>query len=433
MLQNPAAPVATPPVEEPVLTGHPLQIQSWSELESHLARPGKREAYRKFLVDFGIDPDADAVRGLDARPTLLFAEQPGCWFTPRDMIRARLLERLVQRARFDAERSGPRTLAHDRFTAVGDKGVFLDFALHPALGPVQLVGSQYLKKFEHRTYASLKLASHSYKRLRAILDYSLRMIEAASISPQRFVKITTEIFNEGPLLGSRDVLPLSNDPADLLAIGEDVARCRLDPAFQTLWPARARLRNGIAWDAYWNQVNAEFLEQAVEPLEPLLGRFVLAVSDPVRLGRRLHEESGLDPDEPVSVAGTVSDDDVFRNIHFDPRDESFFVLRRDGARRQTTWDEVRSASEFGARPSGVLEYLLFAAFGSYLLVDPGDGVHPFHETACAIHQRYTGAGFPWVTFPVSGPMAGAGNCFLEIFRPGFAEITVDILSGFLDR
>lgn len=421
------------PAAGPTLAGSPVQIRCWSELRAHLGATEKRAAYRRFLAELGIDAMDSAVRGLVDRPSLLFAEQPGCWFTPRDLVRARLLERLIQRGRFDPELSGIRTLAHDRFTAIGDKGVFLDFALHPRLGVARLVGSQFLKKYEHRTYASLRLTSHSYLRIRAIWDFALRMMEAAAESPARFTEVATTIFDAGPLQGARDVLPDSNDPAQLYEIGAELARCRLEPAFQALWPARAQLSKGIAWDAYWNRLNAEFLAQPIEPLEPLLGRYLLAVTDPVKLGRRLHEECELERDEPVSIAGIVSDDDVFRNVQFDPVTEEYFLVRRDGNRRAVTWGEVRSVCGFGGRPAGVLEYLLFASFGSYLLVDPADGMQPFHETVHRIHQRRIGLGFPWITFEVSGPIAGDANCFLEIFRPGFAETTVGILSRFLDR
>lgn len=412
------------------LVGSPLQLRSWSELREHLDHGAKRDGYRRFLRDFGVDPDDSAVRGLIDRPSLLFAEQPGCWYTPRDLVRARLLERLIERGRFDPELSGVRTLAHDRFTGIGDKSVFLDFALHPRLGPARVVGSQYLKKYEHRTYASLRLASHSHSRLRAIWDFSLRLIEAAAQSPKRFVTVAGEIFDAGPMQGARDLLPESNDPVALLEIGEDLARCRLEPAFHALWPARARLAKGIAWDVYWNAVNSEFLSQPIAGLEPLLGRYLLAVRDPVKLARSLHEASGLAADEPVSIASIVSDDDVARIVLFDPMTEGFFLLRRDGARRDVVWDELRSAAGFGARPSGMLEYLFFAAFGSYLLVDAADGIQPFHETVCRIHREYTGLGFPWVTFGVEGELAGNGNCFVEIYRPGFAEATVGILSDF---
>jgi hypothetical protein len=427
------APADLGPVTAPSSPGIARKMHRWSELAAHREASGKSQAYRRFLVDFGFDPDDSPVRGLVDRPSLLFAEQPGCWYTPRDLVRAHLLERLIQRGRFDPELSGIRTLSHDRFTAIGEKGVFLDFALHPRLGVARLVGSQFLKKYEHRTYSSLRLTSHSYLRIRAIWDFALRMLEAASESPTRFAEVATAIFDAGPLPGARDILPSSNDPAELVEIGAELERCRLEPAFQALWPARSLLSKGIAWDEYWNRLNSEFLSQPIEPLEPLLGRYLLAVTDPVKLGRRLHEESGLERDEPVSIAGIVSDDDVFRSVQFDPVEEEYFVLRRDGCRRQVSWDEIRSACGFGGRPSGVLEYLLFAAFGSYLLVDPGDSVQPFHETIGRIHRRYTGLDFPWMTFEIAGPIADDANCFLEIYRPGFAETTVGILSRFLDR
>ncbi len=412
-----------------------LQIQNWSELAAHLEATGKREAYRKFLFGLGVDPDAPEVRGLGDRPALLFAEQPGCWFTARDVVRARLLERLIDRGGFDAELSGVRTLAHDRFTADGDKSVFLDFRLHPRLGPARLVGSQFIKKYDHRTYASLNISSSTLQRIKAIWDYSLQMIEAASISPQRFEQVVRGIFDASPVKGARDVLPEGHDSASLLAIGEDLAHCRLEPAFQALWPARSALHRDIAWPAYWDAVNSEFLGMGIESLSTLLGRFLLAVQDPVKLARRMHEEGDGAPDEPVSVAGIVSDDDVFRTVYFDPVHEHFFLTRRDGSLRVLAWDEIRAAATDGrgARPSGVLEYLLLAAFGFYLLVDCGDSVQPFHEAACAAHRRATGLGFPWVTFSVRGPLAEDGNSFIDVFRPGFVELAVNVIGDFLDH
>jgi hypothetical protein len=424
-----------PDAEHPKTAPDALQISSWSGLAAHLAAPGKRDAYRKLLREFGIDPDAGEVRNLGERPVILFAEQPGCWLTPRDVVRARLLERLIQRGDFDRELSGVRTLEHDRFTANGDKGIFLDFHLHRDLGPARLVGSQFVKKFEHRTYASLKIAAMSYQRVRAIWDYSLQMIESASASPARFVQVTAELLAGSPVKGARDVLPESNDPERLLALGEDLARLRLEPAFKALWPARAALVKDVAWHHYWNGVNSELLGLPIESLSPLLGRFLLAVRDPVKLARRLHEESGAAPGEPVSVAGLVTDDDVFRMVLFDPDRESFFALRRDGTRRTFPWEELRACAgdELGARPSGILEYLLLAAFGFYLLVDCADGVQPFHRAVCEIHERCTGLGYPWITFEVHGALAPEENRFLDLFHPGFPELAVDVLSGFLDR
>ncbi len=415
--------------------GQELRLRCWSELEGHLATVEKRAHYRKLLAKLGVDPDAAEVRGLGDRQAVLLAEQPGSWLTPRDLIRARLLERIVERGKLDAQLSGARSLEQDRFTGVGEKGVLLDFQLHRQLGPVRMLGSHYVKHYEHRTYASLPIGAKSYVRMRTIWDYSLQMIEAAAVSPRHFVDVLKLIFDAGPLKGARDILPGNNDPSELLAVGEDLAQCRLEPAFKALWPARANLVRDIRWDVYWNQLDSEFLGMPVTSLSPLLARFLLAVVDPVRLGRRLQEEIGAAPDEPVPVAGLAAEDDTFRTVQFDPRRESFFFLGRKGARTDVSWDALRRSAEQNgsARPSGVPEYLLLAAFGFYLLVDCGDSVQPFHESVCAIHARHMGIRYPWITFDVHESLGPGHACFTDVFRPGFVELTVDAMSGFLER
>jgi len=427
-------PLHSPAILAREVVPHPLQIASWSELSTHVEGSPWAERYRSFFDDFGVDATAPEVRGFGARPAILFAEQPGCWLTPRDLVRARLLERIVERGHFDPALSGARSLADDRFTGDGEKGIFLEFHLHEGLGPVRLLGSRFLKRYEHRTYASLRLTAMSYKRIQAIWDYSLQMIEAAAISPQRFAEVVGSIFDGSPVKGARDVLPESNDPQLLLAIGEGLAGYRLEPAFKALWPARAVLVRNIHWDAYWNRLNSEFLSLPVESLSPLLSRFLLAVVDPIRMARSLHEEVDAAPDEPVSVAGMVTADDVFRTVLFDPKRERFFVQERDGRRRDVSWDAVRdsAAQGLGARPSGVLEYLFLAAFGFYLLVDCHDRIQGFHEAVCAIHRRRLGTKFPWASFPVRDELAPGANRFLDIFRPGFVELTVDVLSHFFE-
>ena len=73
-------------------------ITSGAELKAHLAARDQARGYRQLLADLGIDSQA---LGLEDRPpALLFAEQPGCWYTPRDLVRARLLRRSRRRFRF---------------------------------------------------------------------------------------------------------------------------------------------------------------------------------------------------------------------------------------------------------------------------------------------------------------------------------------------
>jgi len=412
-----------------------LLVHTSSELVAHLATPGRAAAYRRMLLEFGVDPESEEFAGLADKPCIMFVEQPGSWLTPRDLVRVRLLERLIDRGGFDAVRSGVRTLSHDRFTAEGDKAVLLDFKLHQGLGPARLLGSMYLRRFKHRTYASLHVQAKSYQRMRSIWDYSLQMLGAADVSAERFVEEVNSIFESSAERGARDVLPANNTPADLLRIGADLRRCRLEPAFKALWPARARLTKDVLWDVYWNAVNSEFLEVPIGSLSAQLGRIVMAVNDPVKMARRLHLVLDAAADEPISVAGLVLDDDVFRIVLFDPHRERFFVEESGGVRREIGWDEVRAsaAEERGGRPSGVLEYLFLAAAGCYFVVDPCDHVQPFHERACAIHQEAVGLKFPWLTFEPRGSLAEPANCFTDIFRPGFATFAVDVLSSFLER
>lgn len=426
-----------PPLDSrPVCCESNLLIKSWSELAAHLATPGRGESYRSMLREFGVDPDAEVIAGHDGRPAILFVEQPGCWLTPRDLVRVRLLERLMDRGNFDPVRSGVRALVHDRFTWEGDKAVFLRFDLHPGLGPARLLGSMYLRRYKHRTYASLHVQAKSYLRMRAIWDYSLRMLEAADISAERFAEVTGEIFSSSPEVGGRDILPSTNRPNDLLKLGHELRECRLEPAFKGLWPARSRLTKDMLWDVYWNAVNGEFLEAPIGSISPLLGRILTAVTDPVRMGRRLHAVVGAAADEPVSVAGYIPGGDIFRMVLFDPVAERFFVEEAKGETRVVDWEEVRlSAAEGrGGRPSGVLEYLFLAAVGCYFVVEPYDRLQPFQESACAIHQESTGIKYPWVTFSTEGSLGPEDqNHFTDVFRPGFAEQTVNVLSGFLDR
>lgn len=404
-------------------------------MSSHLSAPGKRERYLRLLERFGVDANAGVVEDFGGRPALVIFEQPGSYLTPGDLMRARLHERLVQWGAFDADRSGVQVLSHDRFTGHGEKGVFLDFCLHRSLGPARLLSSQYVKNHQGHSYSSLKIGAGPFQRIRSIWDVSLRLIEAAAASPKRFVEVVEGIRTQPPVPGALDLLPRSEDPAELLRIGHDLAKCRLDSAFKTLWPARTHLRRDMPWDVYWSQVNADFLELPIRSISPMFQAFVLAIEEPVRLGRTLGECLGAGPDEAVPVAGIATAGNIFRSVLFDPASETFFIPRGDGSREPIEWGAVADAARSGqgARPAGVILYLMMAAFGVYLLVDSTDSVQPFQETVCRLHEREMGLKFPWLTFAGGPALERMGNSFLEVFRPGFVELTVDSLSGFLDR
>lgn len=418
--------------EDPASTDH-LRMRSRSELAAHLETPGKQDAYRDFLRSYGVDPDAEGVRP-PSGTALLMAEQPGSWLTPRDYVRARLLELLVSDLGFDRRLSGARTLSHDRFTADGEKGVFLDFCLHPELGPVRLVGSSFIKKFKHRSYASLRLRGNAVTRFATTLDYAVLMLKTARQSPARFAKVMTTVFDSSPLPGARDILPATNDPAELRRISRDLARADLLRAKRSLVTIRRMMRQGVYWSSYWDAANGIVLSLRSRDLSPLLGRMLLAVEDPIRMSRSLLEDGGAQADGMVSVAGLVSPDGVFRTVLFDPENERFFSQMRGGKQCDIEWDELRQAAAKGqgARPSGVLEYLLMAAFGYYMLVDSGDSFLRFHERVCRIHRARTGVGYPWLTCAAEGPLTDENNNhFTHLYRPVFKDQLRDQLDSFM--
>ena len=418
--------------EDPASTDH-LRMRSRAELVEHLEAPGKADAYREFLRAYGVDPDAEGVRPPRGK-ALLMAEQPGNWLTARDYVRARILELLVAELKFDRRLSGARTLSHDRFTADGEKGVFLDFCLHPELGPVRLVGSSFIKKFRHRSYASLRLRGTALTRFATTLDYAVLMLKTARQSPKRFAKVMTTVFDSSPLPGARDILPATNDPAELRRISQDLATADLLRAKRSLVSIRRLLRQGVSWPSYWDAANGLVLSVRSRCLSPLLGRMLLAIEDPIQMSRALLEEGGAQDDGMVSVAGLVSADGVFRTVLFDPENESFFTQIRGGERRTIEWSELResAAQGQGARPSGVLEYLMLAAFGYYMLVDSGDSFLRFHERVCDIHRARIGVGYPWLTCAADGPLTDdANNHFTHLYRPVFKDQLRDQLDAFM--
>lgn len=423
--------------------GAAAYITSGPELASHLRAPGRSVAYRALMQDLGVD--TGIVPDDDARPALLFAEQPGCWFTARDLIRARILETLVTRGWFDWERSGVFALADDRFTGEGDKAVFLNFELCSALGTVRVLGSSFIRQNRRRTYSSLRLDGIALERMRTIFSASRRILHAATGDEEDFVDVVQEMRQKGLPDGLEPLLPSDGHAGRLTELCGALAEYDTSAAARLLSKAEDALRaNDVQWEAFWNELNGRFLGVTVQRLGPLLNRLLLAVKDPVRMGQTLTTVLGSSAEEPVAVAGVTLGDDKYRMVCYHP-DERAFLMKREGAWERVEWEEIRGVAMAGgaASPSGTLEYLLLAATGHYLIVDPGDGFHAFHGRACALHELYTGRKFPWITFPADrvdgegragGPNGGnghGGNSLVDAFHPRFARRSNEILKTFL--
>jgi len=407
-------------------------ITSGAELDRHLRAPGRSEAYGALLEDLGVDPGI--VPEDDTRPGLLFAEQPGSWFTARDRIRVRILETLVTRGWFDWRRSGVYALADDRFTGEGDKAVFLAFELCSSLGPVKVLGSMYVRRNRRRTYASLCLDESAVERMRAIFEVSREILLASLRGEDAFVERIRELRSDGMPPGLEALLPPDGRDGRLADLCGQITVYQAAQAAALLEHALGRLEVGVRWEEFWNEINGRFLGTTVQRFGPLLNRLLLAIEDPVRMSRAMIDALGLEPGMPVKVAGAALDDDTYRMVLYDPDTNGFFVERGE-QRAPVDWDEVRGVAMAGgaASPSGTLEYLLLAATGHYLIVDPGDGFQPFHARACAVHEHYTGRKYPWITFHADDPGTGTeSNSFLEAYHPRFALRADAILKTFLD-
>ena len=411
--------------------GADAYITTGEELRGHLGAPGQAAAYQRFMEALGVDPGI--VPDDDTRPGLLFAEQPGCWFTARDLIRARILDLLVTRGWFDWWRSGVYALADDRFTSEGDKAVFLAFELCSSLGPVRVVGSTYIRRNRRRTYASLELDEGAVDRLRSIFETSHEILLASMQGEEAFIARVRELRSEGMPPGLEALLPPDGSDDRLSELCGQITVFQAAQAAALLEDGLERLETGVQWEDFWNELNGRFLGTTVQRFGPLLNRLLLAIRDPIRMSETMIDALDLPPDEPIKVAGAAFSDDTYRMISYDPAIEGFYYERGD-ERVPVAWDTVRGVAMAGgaASPSGTLEYLLLAATGHYLLVDPGDGFQYFHARACALHEAYTDRKFPWITFPAETE-EGESNAFLEAFNPQFVHRVDGILQTFLDQ
>lgn len=399
------------------------------DLERHCRSGGKRAAYRGLLLDLGID--LELFEPLVAHPRLVLAEQPGNWLSGTDLIRYRLLRALIENDRFHAS-SGVLSLATDALTCRGLKRLFLAFLLHPELGPLCWLGASYLRRHRNHAYHALPIAGASYQRIRDILDICLTMLSSARVSPDAFATEVRGIFRGGVRSGLGPLLPASSDRRSLRELGARLGDYDLEGACQPLRTARRELRDGMRWVGYWDCVNGAFFGTRIGKLDPLFNRFLLTIADPVRMSRCLMSLCRHRADQPIAVAAIVTGEEKYRMVFFDPATEDFFYRPSVRRRVRIPWWRLRELAERGATggPSGVLEYLLMAASGIYLVVDPGDGKNRFERLAWEIHRRYTGLQFPSITFE---PGEGQARWdYLHAYHPEFesrSRATLDRFFG----
>lgn len=407
-------------------------LSSLRQLRSHCNASGKRGAYDRLLRDYGVD--TGAFSDLIEQPRLIYAEQPGCWFYAEDLLRARLLQALIDTGEF-APSSGVLSLSLDAFSDRGVKRWFCTFALCDVVPAVHLLGTSYRRRHRHRTYAALPVDQAALRRMSTLFNSSADMLEAARLSPTTFADELVERFQHGFEPGLRPLMPPDYDRASLLEYAESLRRYRLDQALRNLAAPCCELRPGISWADFWNAVNEQFFGMSIGPLGALYNRFILTVSDPVRMAKALRRDLqdlyGQDDARDVSVAAVITEEDKYRMVFFDAERESFYFSDGDEERQPIEWHEIRRQAKLGCSggPSGVLAYLMMAAAGIYLVSDPVDGTSPFESAARSIHRQRIDLPFPSLA-PTPGYNSGRGG-FLKIFTPEFDRCSRQVLDRFL--
>lgn len=404
-----------------------IHLTTFRELERHCHDERKVAGYERLLADFGIG--AESFAPLVAHPRLILAEQPGSWFCADDLMRYRLLRTLIETFGCH-ESSGVLSLAEDAFTFRGLKKYAFVFHFHRRVDPVHLVGAGFNRRHRHRVYSALSIAGTTRERIAGILELSLAMLESARVSPEVFADEVLAVFRGGVRSGLRPLLPRRSDRRSLRELGRELSEHDLDAAMGPLRAARGELSASVPWVAYWDRVNESFLGTRIGKLGNLFNRFLLTVEDPLRMSYNLMRHCGHPANEPVAVAAIIARGEKYRMVFFDPGTKSFFYAPRPGERRAVSWSRIRGLAAEGRTggPSAVLEYLLMAASGIYLVADPEDGHNRFELLARRIHEHYTGLPFPYVALADEGGQTTFD--YLQIFDSGFEERSRNAIERF---
>lgn len=398
-----------------------FHLTSWREVQDHLGDADRWSRYRRLMLDFGIDPDIVS-QGERQAPRFLYAEHPGNWAYPADVIRIRLAAALAQRFGGAAE---ILQFDNDVFRMNGIKRFFTQWCLHPQLPWVSLVRAKDARAgqlWHRRVYGSIRLAGTSRQSLIDKFTVALELLRCVADG-----KPPLELLNGSWSPSAREVLggPWSRGTARQLA--ESMAMSRLDAAQLPLTTGLDLLRDQPTWSTLWQRINSTFLGQPVGRIDPIFETFLLAIRDPEKMARKLASMDGVDR---VPVAAMVEHGE-FRLVIYDCGRRRFLALRSTGDTdgKVVVWDDVRrqALEGRGGTPSATVEYLMMAAQGFMVVCDPYDGQTPFEQRVAQLHQQAVGRRFPWVSLKHRFIDSHCGS-YLDCYHVGldqFAQKKID--------
>ncbi|MCA9718803.1 MAG: hypothetical protein H6713_24465 [Myxococcales bacterium] len=409
----------------PASIGHEEQaasvIRSMPALRAHVQAPTKARDYRRLMQDIGVDPDALGV--LELHPMVIYAEQPGSWLYPEDLLRLELLDRLIASGGFHP-RSGPMTLLNDGFSSSGNKAYFTQLHLLPGLCPLRLIGAENARVYRRYAYDRIPLRGSIEARVRDVMTEVIELLRAATRGPDEFAQWARQRLLAGLPPWLRPVFPGDNQKRALLELGARLHAHDTGQAAALLASLALEGQAHATWASYWITVGGRLAGRPVALLDAIFNRMVLAMERPVVAARALARWSGRGGVVPLT--GAVDEDGRFCLIFCDPASGA---LRWDG-HGAITWPQVRAMAEEGRTggPSVILEYLMMAALGIYVIGDRHDGQTAFERCAQAVHERYLGLPWPLIIFP--GPRVDTPEGILEVFGDRHRREREIVFSGF---
>lgn len=398
-------------------------------LEAVTRSPGLDAGYRRWMSDFGISEALLEHR----RPRLFFAEHPGSWLYPDDLIRISLGRQLGRRLELPFE---VLQMERDAFRDRGIKRTFLLWRLRRDLPHVSWIGPRDRRRWRQTTYGSPVLEHRPAARVERQLRAATGVLDAASDGEALWTLVQARCTPDerallGPVCGRRQTEQWARQ---LSSLELESARGPLGLGLELLGEPRR-------WADFWRRVNGAYAGVDIGLLDPWLDRFILAIDDPEKMSSRLaeliaEERGGQAGPESVNVAGFV-DGDRYVQVLYRPRRRRFARLAA-GMEQPLDWHELRDRALAGKStgPTGTIFYMMLAATGGLMLADTFDGRTAFERRADRLHRRYVGRPFPWVAPPRHYHPKSIGS-YLDRFEPDFERRSSKIVhegeQRFLER
>lgn len=363
-------------------------------VRAHRAARLPERVWPRLLRNLGVDVGILA-EVAPAGAAVIVAEQAGSLWQARDRMRVGLLDALVRFAGFDPIASGLYDLRCDRIARSGYGLSLQSLQLHPGLGPVRLLPRAVIQATRGLTYAALRCDERLIARLSEVVALGLRLLEAGR-DPATCSRLLADLVFESLPPGLRPLVWAGRSSAEQRAVAADLAGHDLDGLAALLRGMRARLAPGLPWAALWAGCNEALHGRPVHSLDAVFARMLTAVVDPEATAAALAQLTDAPRSAPAPLAALEADGRLII-VSCQPSTGRLSATDLGGQPAPLSWDQVQAAASQGlARPAGELEYLLMAAAGYYLLVDPTEEVAPFQAAAGLAHQRLTGHPFPWI-------------------------------------